>query len=140
MVGGIFCYLTKAFDCINHKILLSKLEFYGIRDAAGSLISSYLSPRYQRTAILDKINHIYFSTWKLIKHGVPQSSILGPLFFILYINNLSMALSDNAKLVLYADDTSIIITHPNHDDFVKNVDKSFLEVSTWFSNNLVIHL
>jgi hypothetical protein len=124
-VGSIFCGLTKAFDCVNHKILLSKLEFYKIRDAAGSLISSYLSPRYHRTAILDKINHIHFSTWKPIKHGVPQGSIMDPLFFILYINELSVALSDNAKLVLYADDTSIIITHPDHDDCVKNVDKSF---------------
>jgi len=59
VVGGIFCDLTKAFDCVNHKILLSKLEFYGIRDTAGSLILSYLSLRYQRTAILDKIAFIY---------------------------------------------------------------------------------
>jgi hypothetical protein len=48
-----------------------------------------------------------------------------------------MALSGNAKLVLYADDTSIIITHPKRDDYAKNIDKSFLEVSTWFSDNLL---
>ena len=137
VVGGIFCDLTTAFVCVNHKILLSKLEFYGIRDTAGSLIPTYLSLSHQRTAILDKINHIHLSTLKPIKHGVLQGSILGPLLFILYINDLPMALSSNANLALYADDTGIIITHPNHDDYVKNVDKSFSEVSTWFSNNLL---
>ena len=69
-VGGIFCDLSKAFDCVNHKILLSKSEFYGIRDNAGSLIASYLSLRYQRIAIPDKTNYNHFSTWKPIKHGV----------------------------------------------------------------------
>jgi hypothetical protein len=53
--------------------------------------------------------------------------ILGSLLFILYINDLPAAVSGNAKSVLYADDTSIIVTHPNHDDYVKNVDKIFLK-------------
>jgi hypothetical protein len=55
----------------------------------------------------------------------------------LYINDLLAAVFGNAKLVLYADDTSITVTYPNHDDYVKNVDKSFFEVSPWFSKNLL---
>ena len=80
-VGGIFCDLNKAFDCVNHKILLSKLEFYGIMDTSRSLIASYLSERYHRVVIKDKMNTAYFSNWKLVRHGVPQGLILGPSLF-----------------------------------------------------------
>jgi hypothetical protein len=75
-VGGIFCDLSKAFDCVNHRILLSKLENCGIRGIFGALIKSYLMERYQRVAIKGKTNTINYSNWELVKHGVPQGSIL----------------------------------------------------------------
>ena len=81
-VGGIFCDLSKAFDCVNHRILLLKLEHYGIRGTFGALIKSYLMDRYQRVAIKDKNNTINCSDWDIVKHGVPQGSILGPLLFL----------------------------------------------------------
>jgi hypothetical protein len=77
-VGGIFCDLSKAFDCVNHRILLSKLEHYGIRGTFGTLIKSYLMDRYQGVAIKDKTNSINYSDWDIVKHGVPQGSVLGP--------------------------------------------------------------
>jgi len=80
-VGGIFCDLGTAFDCVNHRILLAKLEHYGIRGIFGTLIKSYLMERYQRVALKDKTNTVNYSNWKLVKHGVPQGSILSPLFF-----------------------------------------------------------
>ena len=90
-VGGIFCDLSKAFDCVNHRILLSKLEHYGIRGTFGALIKSYLTERYQRVAIKDKTNTINYSNWELVRHGVPQGLILSTLLFLLHVNDLLIA-------------------------------------------------
>jgi hypothetical protein len=68
-VGGIFCDLERAFECVNHDTLLSKLEFYGVFGKASTLIKSYLSDRYQRVAVNSA--HLY-SDWRKIKNGVPQ--------------------------------------------------------------------
>jgi hypothetical protein len=123
IVGGIFCDLSKAFDCVNHRILLSKLEHYGIRGTFGTLIKSYLMERYQRVAIKDKTNTINYSNWELVKHGAPEGSILGPLFCLLYINDLPTLTAESAKLVLYADDTSFIITNPSPTEFANKLIK-----------------
>jgi hypothetical protein len=84
-------------------------NFYGIRSTALKLITSYLEGRYQKVS-LDNDDHS--SNWGLIRHGVPQGSILGPLHFLLYID-LSKSVDGNAKAVLFADDTSIIINSTN---------------------------
>jgi len=135
IVGGIFCDLSKAFDCINSEILLSKLELYGIKGIFGTLLKSYLNERYRRVVIKDTTNNPTYSDWELIKHGVPQGSILGPLLFLLYINDLPLAIGKNARPILYADDTSIIIVNLNPSPFVNNVNETLMAIHTWFKTN-----
>ena len=118
MVGGIFCDLEKAFNSVNHKILLSKLEFYSVKGKAKLWFESYFRNRYQRVLITNIVlNGNYFSIWEEIKHGVPQGSILGPLLSLFYINDLPKAINDKSIPILFADDTSILITSPKKNDF-----------------------
>ena len=126
MVGGIFCDLQKAFDCINHNILLTKLEFYGITGIAYKLIKSYLEGRYHRVVLNNNPPHSCWN-WGEITHGESQGSILGPLLFLLYID-LQQIANDNSKFVLFADDTGIIIKSPNPINFKNSVSKIFQDI------------
>jgi hypothetical protein len=86
MVGGMFCDLHKAIACINHAVLLEKLKFFGVSEKFYNLVKSYLDGRYQKVII--SYNNGSESTWKKIKQGVPQGLILGPIFFLIHINDM----------------------------------------------------
>jgi len=107
-IGGIFCDLQKAFDCVNHEILLNKLEFYGIQGKFKTLVESYLTGKYQKVTLNINTTTNSSSKWKLINNGVPQGSILGPLFFLFYINDLPKIITKNNSIVIFADDTSLL--------------------------------
>ena len=138
MVGGIFCDLEKAFDSVNHDILLSKLPYYGINGKAKLLLESYLQHRYQRVQIRNShLNTTTTSKWTKIKYGVPQGSILGPLLFLVYINDLPKAVEHKALPILFADDTSILLTSPNNIQMQRDLNEIFMQLNKWFKSNFL---
>jgi retron-type reverse transcriptase len=134
---GIFLDFTKAYDVLSHKVLLSKLNSYGIRGVANLWFESYLSHRKKCVEINTLKKGIYVSTTKEIEHGVPQGSILGPILFLLYINDLPLNIT-GTKIVLFADDTNILVSDENKNDLQYKLNNNMTEFQTWFTlNNLV---
>jgi hypothetical protein len=124
-IGGLFCDLQKAFDCVNHDILLAKMKFYGITGIDYNLIRSYLNNRYQRISMKDRKFNKLSSTWGHVKHGVPQGSVLGPLLFLIYINDFPLTINKLVDSIPFADDMSIIISDTIPEKFT-TIIKPFL--------------
>ena len=128
---SIFCDLKKAFDTCNHEILLSKLDKYGIRNVELNWFKSYLTERKQFVTIKDKTSPLLN-----ISLGVPQGSILCPLLFILYINDLPLA-SDFLTL-LFADDMTLLLSHNNLNFLIEKVNTEFKKVFEFFRTNRLV--
>jgi hypothetical protein len=138
VVGGIFCDLEKAFDSVNYDMLLCKLNLYGITGSFIKLIKSYRTDRYQRVLIGGKSSYHSSLECGKINRGVPQGSILGPLLFLLYINNLLKIVQYISKPSLFGDDTSLIFSNPSYLDFKRTSNNVFSQLNKWFDDNLLL--
>jgi hypothetical protein len=130
---AIFCDLRKAFDSCDHGILLKKLSRVGIRGNTLAWFKDYLSNRHQFVTVSG-----FNSSLRVIRLGVPQGSILGPILFLLYINDLPL----NSLLndFLFADDTTLLASGPDLPELIEFVNSEFHKICTYFrQNKLVLH-
>ena len=129
--GALLMDLSKAFDTLNHKLLIAKLEAYGFENSALKLMSSYLKNRFQRT----KVNTC-FSSWTELLLGIPQGSVLGPLLFNIYFNDLFWFL-EQTEACNYADDTSLYVCDKKILNVITRLEHDAAISINWFNWNFM---
>ena len=129
--AAILMDLSKAFDCLPHDLLLEKLRAYGLSPNAVGLMESYLSNRKQQVRIGS-----YTSSWESIIKGVPQGSILGPLLFNIFLNDIFYFITQ-ASLYNYADDNTLSFIHRNLETLKSVLEEQSLVLIKWFTNNFM---
>jgi len=128
-VAAILMDLSKAFDCLPHDLILLKLKAYGMSEHSTDLLKSYLSHRKQCVR-MGNLNSQFLHLYK----GVPQGSILGPVLFNIFINDIFYFIS-NSSLYNYADDNTLSYSGQNLTDVVTTLEEDSKTLIAWFSNN-----
>ena len=138
---SVFLDLSKAFDTLSHNLLLKKLEKYGIRGTANEWFKSYLSDRKLRSkCIIRGISDPVYSSYHDIEYGTPQGSCLGPLLFMIFVNDLHEQLQ-HCKCILFADDTTIFISHSSLKYMKWCIEEDLQAISDWFrANKLTLNI
>ena len=126
---GILLDLSKAFDTLDHSILIAKLGHLGIRGIPQQWFKSYLSGRKQFTSFKNSSSPLAF-----LSCGVPQGSILGPLLFLIYVNDILNILKDS-KAILFADDTNLLFSDKDLKTLIQTINVELASVKNWFSAN-----
>lgn len=131
--------LSRAFDSVDHEILLKKMDRYGIRGIPLQLFKSYLSNRTQRVIDINERGERVVSNDRLIQRGVPQGSILGPLLYLIYTNDVVNV--TNNRIVLFADDTSVLFWADDLEGCKRDIEVTLKNLNNWFtSNNLLLNI
>ena len=134
LTGGIFLDLSKAFDLIDHTILKKKLSAVGLSNNALDWFDNYLDGRSQSVCVNGSTSEVLS-----LRSGVPQGSVLGPLLFIIFINDLPSCIT-KSKIVLYADDTALFFAHKDTKTIESVLQQELNAVADWLhQNNLVIN-
>ena len=132
LAGALMTDFSKAFDCLNHKLLIAKMEAYGFNKESLFYISSYLSGRKHRT----KVNNS-FSNWSEITSGVPQGSILGPLLFNIYLSYIFLFVDENC-LANCADDNTPYAMDKDINTVLNTILNDTNTLESWFMNNYLL--
>ena len=133
VIGTVLLDLSKAYDCINHNLLLAKLEAYGFTER--SLLLMKLKGRKHRTKLFNR-----FSRWLEINLSIPQDSILGPLLFNIFLNDIFFIFQENDDIEIcnFADDNTIFTNDINIENVIIKLQKGVITINNWIKQNSLV--